>query len=48
MAPDMTLKESHDIATNVKRMIFLKISNIGDIMILVSPTREHPEDLIRL
>ncbi|MFA7685094.1 MAG: cation diffusion facilitator family transporter [Syntrophales bacterium] len=48
MAPDMTLKESHDIVTNVKRMIFLKISNIGDIMILVSPTREHPEDLIRL
>jgi len=48
MDPNMTVKQSHEIATQVKRMIFMKISNIGDVMIHINPAREQHEDLIRL
>lgn len=48
MDPEMTVKQSHEIATQVKRLIFMKISNIGDVMIHINPAREQHEDLIRL
>jgi len=48
MDPEMTVKQSHEIATQVKRLIFMKISNIGDVMIHINPSREAHEDLIRL
>ncbi|MBN1548658.1 MAG: cation transporter [Syntrophaceae bacterium] len=48
MDPEMTVKRSHEIATEVKRQIFVKISNIGDVMIHINPSREEHEDLIRL
>jgi len=48
MDPDMTVKESHDIATAVKKVIFEHNSNIGDVMIHVNPHEEEHEDLIRL
>jgi divalent metal cation (Fe/Co/Zn/Cd) transporter len=48
MDPNMTVKQSHDIATNVKKLIFYKISNIGDVMIHINPSQEQHEDLIRL
>jgi len=48
MDPDMTVKESHEIATEVKRRIFRRIANIGDVMIHINPHDEDHEDLIRL
>jgi len=48
MDPEMTVKQSHEIATQVKRLIFMKISNMGDVMIHINPSRETHEDLIRL
>ena len=48
MSPDMTIKQSHEIATHVKKLIFMKISNMGDIMIHINPAAETHEDLIRL
>jgi cation diffusion facilitator family transporter len=48
MAPDMTVKESHAIATAVKKVIFDHNSNIGDVMIHINPHEEEHEDLIRL
>ena len=48
MDPNMTVKQSHDIATEVKKHIFFEISNIGDVMIHINPSREQHEDLIRL
>ncbi len=48
MDPDMTVKQSHQIATQVKHLIFIKISNIGDVMIHINPSREQHEDLVRL
>lgn len=49
MDPQMTVKESHDIATAVKRAIFERFPNVGDVMIHINPhdDPEH-EDLIRL
>lgn len=49
MDPDMTVKQSHDIATAVKRAIFERFPNVGDVMIHINPhdDPEH-EDLIRL
>lgn len=44
----MTVKESHDIATRVKRLIFEGFSNVGDVMIHINPHDEEHEDLIRL
>jgi cation diffusion facilitator family transporter len=48
MAPAMTVKESHAIATEVKRLIFERYPNVGDVMIHINPRDEEHEDLIRL
>ncbi len=48
MDPHMTVKESHAIATAVKKVIFDHNSNIGDVMIHINPHDEEHEDLIRL
>lgn len=48
MDPDMTVKESHAIATAVKKVIFNHNANIGDVMIHINPHDEEHEDLIRL
>jgi cation diffusion facilitator family transporter len=48
MDPHMTVKQSHDIATEVKRRIFEKFVNVGDVMIHINPHEEEHEDLIRL
>ena len=48
MDPAMTVKESHDIASKVKRLIFDGFPNVGDVMIHINPHDEAHEDLIRL
>ncbi|MEN6623331.1 MAG: cation diffusion facilitator family transporter [Smithella sp.] len=48
MNPDMTVKQSHEIATEVKRLIFDRFPNVGDVMIHINPYNEEHEDLIRL
>jgi cation diffusion facilitator family transporter len=48
MHPEMTVKQSHDVATEVKRQIFERFSNVGDVMIHINPHDEEHEDLIRL
>lgn len=48
MDPDMTVKEAHDVATKVKRLIFEGFPNVGDVMIHINPHDEAHEDLIRL
>jgi len=48
MDPLMTVKRSHDIATTVKRLIFERFPNVGDVMIHVNPHKEEHEDMIRL
>ncbi len=48
MDPEMTVKRSHDIATAVKRIIFERFPNVGDVMIHINPHDEDHEDLIRL
>ena len=48
MDPSMTVKESHDIASRLKRLIFDSFPNVGDVMIHVNPHEEEHEDLIRL
>jgi len=48
MDPRMTVKESHAIATEVKRLIFASYANVGDVMIHINPHEEDHEDLIRL
>ncbi len=48
MDPEMTVKESHAIATQVKRVIFDRYHNVGDVMIHINPHDEEHEDLIRL
>jgi cation diffusion facilitator family transporter len=48
MDPEMTVKRSHDIATEVKRRIFSELHNVGDVMIHINPHEEEHEDLIRL
>jgi len=48
MDPDMTVKQSHAIATAVKKVIFDHNANIGDVMIHINPHDEEHEDLIRL
>jgi divalent metal cation (Fe/Co/Zn/Cd) transporter len=45
----MTVKESHALATMVKRAIFDRFPNVGDVMIHVNPHDDGDhEDLIRL
>lgn len=48
MDPDMTVKRSHEIATEVKRLIFERNPNIGDVMVHTNPHEEEHVDLIRL
>jgi cation diffusion facilitator family transporter len=48
MAAEMTVRESHAIATEVKRLIFEHNANVGDVMIHVNPHEEEHQDLIRL
>jgi cation diffusion facilitator family transporter len=48
MDPEMTVKESHDIATEVKRKIFQSYPNVGDVMIHINPHEERHRDLTRL
>lgn len=48
MDPEMTVKESHDITAFVKRLIFERFPNVGDVMIHINPHDEDHEDLIRL
>lgn len=48
MDPNLTVKQAHDIATNVKILIFNCFSNVGDVMIHINPSNEEHEDLIRL
>jgi cation diffusion facilitator family transporter len=48
MDPKMTVKQSHDIAVRVKRLIFERHPNVGDVMIHINPHEEEHEDLIRL
>lgn len=48
MDPDMTVKESHEVATQVKRLIFDRYPGVGDVMIHINPHDEEHEDLIRL
>lgn len=48
MDPQMTVKKSHDIATEVKRLIFEQFPNVGDVMIHINPHDEAHDDLIRL
>lgn len=48
MDPAMTVKDSHDIASRVKKLIFDGFPNVGDVMIHINPHEEEHEDLIRL
>lgn len=48
MDPNLTVKKSHDIATEVKRRIFRKFPNVGDVMIHINPHDEKHKDLTRL
>jgi cation diffusion facilitator family transporter len=48
MDPSMTVKESHDVATQVKKLIFERYPGVGDVMIHINPHEEDHEDLIRL
>ena len=48
MDPAMTVKESHDIARQVKKLIFDGFPNVGDVMIHINPHEEEHEDMIRL
>ena len=48
MNAEMTVKKSHAIATEVKRRIFERLPNVGDVMIHINPHEEEHEDLIRL
>ncbi|MEI6214387.1 MAG: cation diffusion facilitator family transporter [Desulfuromonadales bacterium] len=48
MDPSMTVKESHAVATEVKRVIFERYPAVGDVMIHINPHDEEHEDLIRL
>lgn len=48
MNPEMTVRRSHEIATEVKKRIFEHFANVGDVMIHINPSDEPHEDLIRL
>ncbi|HOP39753.1 MAG TPA: cation diffusion facilitator family transporter [Geobacteraceae bacterium] len=48
MDPEMTVKKSHDISLEVKKSIFRKFRNVGDVMIHINPHEEKHKDLTRL
>ncbi len=41
MDPEMTVKQSHAIATQVKKLIFDRFANVGDVMIHINPMRRN-------
>jgi len=41
MDPSMTVKQAHDVVTEVKKLIFQRIQNVGDVMIHVNPHDEE-------
>ena len=48
MDPEMTVRQSHAIADQVKGLIFKRFSNVGDVMIHINPSNLTHKDLIRL
>ncbi len=48
MDPEMTVRKSHALATEVKSKIFEKIPHVGDVMIHINPHEEEHRDMIRL
>ena len=48
MDPEMTVRRSHEIADQVKVLIFSRFSNVGDVMIHINPGNQTHKDLIRL
>jgi cation diffusion facilitator family transporter len=48
MNPEMTVRESHAIATAVKKLIFEHAMNVGDVMIHINPHAVEHQDLNRL
>jgi cation diffusion facilitator family transporter len=48
MDPEMTVRKSHAIATEVKAKIFASIPYVGDVMIHINPHEEEHQDMIRL
>jgi cation diffusion facilitator family transporter len=48
MDPEMSVRKSHAIATHVKKLIFERYVNVGDVMIHVNPHEDEHQDLIRL
>lgn len=48
MDPEMSVKRSHDIAVEVKRRIFERFHEVGDVMIHINPHEEEHEDMVRL
>ena len=48
MDPEMTVRRSHTISTEVKQRIFEGFPHVGDVMIHINPHEEQHEDLIRL
>lgn len=48
MDPDMSVKRSHSIAVEVKRLIFERFPEVGDVMIHINPHEEEHEDMVRL
>lgn len=48
MDPDMTVRTSHHISTQVKKGIFRMFPNVGDVMIHINPHDEKHTDLTRL
>lgn len=48
MDPEMTVRKSHAIATEVKKLIFERYANVGDVMIHVNPHEDEHQDMIRL
>lgn len=48
MNPELTVKQSHDISLDVKKSIFRKFRNVGDVMIHINPHEETHKDLTRL
>ena len=50
MDPNMTVKESHEATVVIKKCLFERFTNVGDVMIHVNPhePEEEHKDLIRL
>ena len=48
MNPEITVQQSHNIGTQVRKLIFEKYPRVGDIMIHVHPTAEDHNDMNRL